>query len=379
MDQIFENMRKVIRHLEILHKTFNDVNEQHPEVPLSLDLELYRNNLENFQHIITDGGFVSELYAQKGRQMILADFFEYVFLGRMYVALRTRADKENFFRVILHFVNMLMCYEAITVNDELRERFLTDLGEGLPDVAGEEHFEELKNFEGKVGLTEAESDADARLNDYFDKLLPKTAGGLWHELLVYIFMIRSDFGYIVPLLNTQRLIGRDDHIVPPDFLIITKDRHIYGVEVGMKKEIQSGSFSIRTSIPTATIDTINSRSSDRCPICHKWILFCPFVINNFSNFEYEIARSEVRCCESCTLFNREQVAAGECSYTKYRRNRTQAEHTHHAYSNNYHYHYQCVLNAVGKDKKQQIIEAQDSTALKTHYPYYAGLEYLTQR
>jgi hypothetical protein len=379
MEKIFENMRKVITHLEILHSTFNDIDRDHPESPLPLDLTLYQKNLENFQQIISEGGFASELYNQKGRQMILADFFEYVFFGRMYVALRTREDKEKFFRAILHFVNMLMCYEAMTVTDELRERFVTALGEGLPEIASEDHFEELKNFTGKVGLTTEESDANATLNRYFDKLLPKTAGGLWHELLVYIFMIRSDFGYVVPLLQTQRIIGNNDHIVPPDFLIITKDRRIYGVEVGTKKEIQSGSFSIRTAIPTATIDTINSRSSDRCPICHKWILFCPFIINNFSNFDYEIHKPEVRCCEGCTIFNTEQVAAGECTYTKYRRNRTQAEHTHHAYSNNYHYHYQCVLNAVDEELKQQIIEAKDSTALKTHYPYYAGLEYLTQR
>ncbi len=73
----------------------------------------------------------------------------------------------------------------------------------MPSVGSEELFEELVNFEGKVGLTDSESDASKQLNKYFDSILPKTAGGLWHELLVYIFMIRSNYGYVIPLLLTK--------------------------------------------------------------------------------------------------------------------------------------------------------------------------------
>ena len=107
--------------------------------------------------------------------------------------------------------------------------------------------------------------------------------------------LRNDIGYIVPLLLNQRLLGKNDNLVPPDFLIISHDKRIYGVEVGRKKEIQSGSFSLKTAIPTASIDTENSRSSDRCPICKRWIPFCDFVINNYSNFDFKIEKIESRC------------------------------------------------------------------------------------
>ena len=91
---------------------------------------------------------------------------------------------------------------------------------------------------------------------------------------MYVFLIRTDIGYVIPLLLSQRLIGRKGSLIPPDFLVITYDKNLYGIEVGIKKEIQSGSFSLQSNIPTATIDTINSRSSDRCPICKRWIPFC---------------------------------------------------------------------------------------------------------
>jgi hypothetical protein len=150
------------------------------------------------------------------------------------------------------------------------------------------------------------------------------------------------------------------------------------LNVSGNKEIQSGSFSIQTGIPTATIDTINSRSSDRCPICQKWILFCPYVIDHFCDLSYEIPKTEVRCLEECSIYTPAQIAAGECPYTKYKRQQVNAAYTRHKYANNYHYHYQCVLKSVSKNKRQQIINAQDTTALKTHYPYYGGLEYLSK-
>ena len=209
-------------------------------------------------------------------------------------------------------------------------------------------------------------------------MLPKTAGGLWHELLVYVFLLRSNIGYIIPLLLSQRLLGFERNIIPPDFLIITYDKNLYGVEVGTKKEIQSGSFSLQTNIPTATIDTINSRT-DRCPICKRWIPFCEFVINNYSNFDMKITESEIRCLEECNVYPKEDIAAGKCPYTKYSRNKAPTlSYARHDYTNGLHYHYRCVLENVEEEVKKEIVSAKDSIALKTHYPYYSGLEELTK-
>jgi len=309
--------------------------------------------------------------------MILADFLEYIFLGRGYYSMQSKENKGIFIRAMLYFVNLLMCYEVLTVSNTLRKRVLEELGAKITKLKDEEYYEELKDFTGTVGLKRGESDAPRHLTRYFDSLLPKTAGGLWHELLAYIFLLRNDFGYIVPLLLTQRLMSLRGSIVPPDFLIITYDKRVYGIEVGTKKEIQSGSFSLQTAIPTATIDTINSRTSDRCPICKRWIPLCPYVIDNYSNLEKRITKPKVKCLDECTFYPEEKVATGECPYTKYSRNRAKTlGYTHHVYADGLHYHYRCILDKLPEDLKNTIVDAKDTVALMTHYPYYGGLEEL---
>jgi hypothetical protein len=273
-----------------------------------------------------------------------------------------------------------MCYEALTVSVNLRSKLLERLKSEISDVGSERHYDELKNYQGNVGLPRKISDAPKHLDNYFDSMLPKTAGGLWHELLVYAFLLRNDFGYIAPLLLSQRLLSGHNHIIPPDFLLITYDKRVYGIEVGRKKEIQSGSFSLQTAIPTASIDTENSRVSDRCPICKKWIPFCEFVIENYANFEEEITKNEVKCLEECNKYRREEIAAGKCPYTKYSRNRASTlDYAQHQYANGLHYHYGCVLGSVSEDVRNKIVKSQDSAALKTHYPYYSGLEKLVRK
>lgn len=375
MDDFFDNMDKAVSHLRVLHDVFktkdNFANEE------IIDYEIYKSNFESLTRVMGELELGNQLYGQKGRQMILADLLEYVLIGRGYYSLKSKEDREKFVRLVLHLVNLLMSYEMLTVSPTLRGKVLERWERYIPEISREEGFSELKNFEGKVGLKAGESEATKSLDRYFDSLLPKTAGGLWHELLVYIFLLRADVGYIIPLLLSQRLIGLQDALIPPDFLVITYDKNIYGIEVGIKKEIQSGSFSIQSNIPTATIDTINSRSSDRCPICKRWIPFCEFVMRNYSDFSKKIENSEVRCLEECNLYSKEQIAQGECPYTKYSRNKARTlEHTQHNYANGLHYHYRCVLSKVPKHLKERIINAQDTSALKTHYPYYSGLETL---
>ena len=374
MEKLYKNLECSIGHLETLHNTF--VAENNFSDSEKLDYWIYRENLEKFSSIVSELEIPGQLYAQKGRQMILADILEYIFLGRGYYSIKTLEHKQKFTKSILYFVNLLMCYESMTKSSNIRKNFLTQLKLKIPQIGDEELFEDLINFHGSVGLKKGDSDADDVMNDYFDTLLPKTAGGLWHELLVYVFLLRNDIGYIVPLLLNQRLLGKNDNLVPPDFLIISHDKRIYGVEVGRKKEIQSGSFSLKTAIPTASIDTENSRSSDRCPICKRWIPFCDFVINNYSNFDFKIEKIESRCLEKCTIFrNKENIKKGVCPYTKYSRKKANTlDYTHHKYADGLHYHYQCVLNNVDANIKEKIIAADDTIALKTHYPYYSGLD-----
>lgn len=375
MDKLFISLDKSIKHLRAIHETFKDANNFN--ISDKNDYDLYKINLEKLNITIDKLKLDSKLYSESGRQMILADLYEYVILGRGYYSLNTKEDRSNFIKFVLFFVNLLMCYESITVSTNTRRKLLKRIAKEVEDIRNEDRFNELIDFQGKIGLPLKETDAPKKLNKYFDSMLPKTAGGLWHELLVYIFLLRNDIGYIIPLLLTQRLIGLNGRIVPPDFLVLTYNKDIYGIEVGIKKEIQSGTFSIQSNIPTATIDTINARTSDRCPICKRWILFCDFLIRNYSDFSFKIESNQINCLNDCTLFSKEEISEGACGYTKYSRKETKTlGYTKHKFADGLHYHYRCVLENLDYGKKVEIIQSQDKHALKTHYPYYQGLEML---
>jgi len=374
---MFDKMNSALMHLRVLHEVFTKGDNFRTKE--KVDYDIYHENNKRLIEMLNKLHFSSQLYNQKGRQMILADLFEYIICGRGYYSVQSKNDKQDFVRLILYFVNLLMCYEVITVSSNLRKKVLEKLGKKVRGISEEELYDELKDFIGSVGLKKGESNAAPQLDKYFDSMLPKTAGGLWHELLVYTFLIRNDVGYIIPLLLAQRLMSLNDNLVPPDFLIISHDKHIYGIEVGTKKEIQSGSFSLQTAIPTATIDTINSRTSDRCPICKKWIPFCEFVVKNYSNFDMKITKPEVRCLEECDIYSKKDIVVGKCCYTKYSRNKAQTlVHAQHDYADGLHYHYICVLKSISANLRERIVNAEDTIALKTHYPYYSGLEELME-
>jgi hypothetical protein len=378
MKRLFKNLDKSVAHIKAL--TYFFVKSGSYDLPKDeKDKKLYRENFNELKGVLSSLGFESELYNQKTRQMILGDLFEYIFLGRGFYSIgkdrKSAAKKESFVRAVLHFVNLLMCFETITVEADRRTRLVNYLAENVDGLENEDNFSGLRDYTGSVGTPSSQA-AGSELNDYFDKLLPKTAGGMWHELLVYIFILRHNLGYVLPLLLHQKIYSKTDHLVPPDFLVITKDKRMFGIEVGRKKEIQSGAFSLKTAIPTASLDTENSRNSDRCPICQKWILFCPVVIEKFSDFSDDINRTELKCLNSCTKFGTEEIVNGVCPYSKYARGRTLQSHTQHPYSDGKHYHYQCVLEKVDPLKSEEIIRAKDRTAIKTHLPHYSGLESL---
>jgi len=376
LEKIFKKMDSALKHLYALHKTFvveKNFNENEKWI-----YEIYKHNHDEFDRAVNDLKLDKELYSKEGRQMILADLYEYIFLGRGYYSLKKRKDRGKFIRLILRFVNLLMCYEILTVSDNLRNLLLEKLREDISELKSEKQFNNLKSFRGKIGLPRGEIKVPYELNKYFDSILPKTTGGLWHELLVYIFLIRNDIGYIMPLLLLQRIFGITDHIIPPDFLVFTYDKNIYGVEVGVQKELQSSSFIIKSKIPTIALNTIDSRISDRCPICRNWIPICNYVINQFSNLDKEIDNVEVKCLEECDVYcNKDDVAKGSCPYTKYSRHETKTyEYTQHKYADGKHYHYKCVLKDLPEEISNKIIKAKDNTALKTHFPYYSGIETL---
>jgi len=400
---IYENIKRSIEHLDKIHNIFYD-ETNHP-----IYVEMYQkfDSLTKAHEEL----FLKQIYGSSGRQMILADIIEYIFNGRGYYFVTANKNDYSmrigeYIKMIMYFTNLLMYYESMTVNVIDRIDFLKSVKLTLPSEEDFNLFNGLLEYGGVIGLPEkniplnlfkedlidkydlgSPEAAKKKLNKYFDSLLPKTAGGLWHELLVYAFLLRYKLGYVIPLLLNQRLLhGEKKHLVPPDFLILTDDKRIYGIEVGMKKEIQSGSFSLDTGIPTATVDTINSRSSDRCPICKEWILFCHRAIDEFSDQSSKIKSSEIKCLDgNCKYYSKNDIINGCCPFTKYSSNCAKTlDFTHHKFANGLHYHYRCILTNIENTNKVKIIESlntqisKDKTvsALKTHLPYYQGLESL---
>jgi hypothetical protein len=383
MDELYKNFKYSIDHLATLHKTF--VAEGNFSDNEKLDYSIYRDNLAEFSHLALELGIDKQLYDRDGRQMILSDIIEYIFLGRGYYAIESKEEKQKFVQAIIRFVNLLMCYETMTISKNLRDKYLEKLVEKIPQIKDEEFFNELLNCNGNIGLPlpQSASKEEKKINKYFDSLLPKTAGGLWHELIVYSFLLRNKIGHVIPLLLIQRIHSGESTLIPPDFLVISHDKRMYGIEVGTKQDIHKihiGTFSLQTAIPTATIDTINSRTSDRCPICKRWILFCDFAIKNYSNFDLKINKEnfEIKCLSVNCGVSKDDKLNGNCPYTKYSRSKIQSEFGNHDFATGLHYHYQCVLNNVSPQIRKKIIEAEDNTAIKTHFPYYSGIESLLE-
>jgi len=95
------------------------------------------------------------------------------------------------------------------------------------------------------------------------------------------------------------------------------------------------------------------------------------------NIEVEIKNIKVNCIQECTKYSKQQIVSGECKYSKYSRMKASTlTHTHHDFADGKHYHYQCVLEGVNENMRNDIIAGEDTTAIKTHYPYYSGLEEL---
>lgn len=341
MKKIYQKLLISVKHLDVLHDIFLQKSNYTKED----DYALYIQNLKEFLRVSGKINFPDELYSRENRQMKLADIIEYIFFSRGIFSLirgknkLIKEDVPKFIELILRFVNLLMLYEIMTTDTKIRKAFLRRLKKEIPDIKNEDGFNKLLKWNDWVGLTKEENPKGAP-SDYFDSILPKTAGGLWHEMLVYAFILRFDIGYIFPLLLHQKVISLDKKLSPPDLVILHKEtKRYYGIEIGYLKERQTGGFMAPSGIPVIPIDTLNSRASDRCPACKKWIGLCPKVIQDFSDPNYKIKNIEVRCLYDCNRYTLKEKIEGKCPYLKYKG-------TLPYHSKERHYHYKCVTNEV---------------------------------
>ncbi len=401
MDIFLNSLKKAIIHLETVDKVFSEGEYPEKEIYLKIKDDLNALNTKlpfnKFSEELYVGGKKRNSSNNQGyaRQMILSDVIEYIINGRGYFyAIRNKEAMKIYFRIILDIINQLMIFDSIVVETEIREKLLEDLKNNI----GDDFFKEddrknehkalllhnapiglpLRNLEvntevlKELGLTEADKEkAIKKLEEYYDSILPKTAGGLWGELIVYLYILRNNLGFVFPLLLNQRLLTGETkvYLKPPDLLLLPYGQQtFYGIEVGGGKEVQSGNFSIITGLPTAT--KANMDNPKRCCICGKWMLFCPRVVEDYSDIDKKIENIQkpIKCLNDCGLFyTKEQILEGNCPYAMHKGGNPE-NYVMKMKGDTYHFHLKCLR---ADPRGSQDISENNIVA---YYPYVKGLE-----
>jgi len=412
VDILLDALKKSVEHLEIIDDVFSKEDHPDKDVYLKLKKEIQDLNIKDPDSVFTDLLYVGGKKGGRkgyGRHMILNDILEYLFLGRGYYFMDGSEERKKIFlRILLNTINIMMILDSITVNSDLRKKVLTEL-EGLGKIFFKDNdmkilHEALKKYDGPIGFDTREDELPdeintalsgvsgsrtnrSKLNEYYDSLLPKTGGGLWNELIVFFYLLRRTSAYILPLLLTQRIFSKDDMLKPPDYLVFDKQKRLFGIEVGGGKETQSGNFASKTGATMVT--TQNTNVPPRCPICGKWLLFCPKVIDDCCDTENNPLlriKKEVRCAEECPLFSKDEVISGKCAYTQYHGKVSEDTSNNSQqkikFDSEYHYHYSCIREKSDQIALTKIQEQKDRdsrwgiTVLKTDYPYVSGIDVL---
>lgn len=363
MQSLFDKLTLLSKHLILLDKTFKKPHNYSNRI----DYAIYKENLKRFEELAKDEklkfdilksnesdkgtrasfSFIDEIYSASDRQMKLADIIEFLLFSRgVYYLFQSNQFKKDrvsmFLELNLRFVNILMIYETLTVDKKLRNAFLSNI---KPVIKNEAGYSDLVKWERSVGLSKKDKRYTKHApNLYFDTLLPKTAGGLWHEILVYCFILKYNIGYIFPLLLTQKPISLQHKLSPPDLIILhNKTYRYYGIEIGNLKERQSGGFMAPSGVPVIPIDTLNARISDRCPTCGKWIGICKKVISDFSKTDtFDIKPiDEIRCLTECSFFTLREKLDGKCNYMKFK---YKNKGWNFVFADGKHHHYHCCLS-----------------------------------
>jgi len=288
---LLSKLRTSVTHLNVVHQflyanygSYKDMTD-----------EIAGLGLEDFARELYAGGKVRN---QFGRQMILGDIFQYLFIGRgYYAAVKNCRNMQKFIELLLRVANLLLLQENLSVRADLRKALIDEL---TAKIAVGEFIEPshrdtiaprlraLRKYRGAIIKNENEGIA---YEDVFDSLLPKRLG-LADELIVFAVLLFKRYGYVVPLLMSQRLIRGGcqrersslDYVAPPDFLVLRGKGESIGIEVGSQKDVQNTEFSLRTSIPVIAVRPGNHDHPHpfRCAFCREWILYAPQVIRDVS-------------------------------------------------------------------------------------------------
>lgn len=281
MENLLERLSLSVKHLKCLDEVFRANSTRYAQMEQNMIREL-GHDYNKISHELYAGGKQQRGLNTLNRQMILGDVIEYIFTGRAYYyAARSEDNFKKFSTLVLYCVNQLLFMDTITVNPAIRRAYINKLEQEIDPAI-------LYEKAGDRALANALKRSNILIwqpgwkqyDTLVDSLLPKTLG-CPKELVVFLELVRMQKGLVIPLLLIQRLFGGTENIAPPDFLLLKRNREVFGIEVGYKKELQSRKFSAQTSIPTFAVDMAN-HMHNRCPKCGENILYCDSVIKHYS-------------------------------------------------------------------------------------------------
>lgn len=244
------------------------------------------------------------------RQMILSDIFQYILTSRgYYQATEGEEQKKKFVKIVMYLVNQWLimdCFgpkQALNLRrnlmNTLSQQIGTDFFEGQ-DSYHIEGFQETLNYsEDLIPKPPNPHPPSSQILTTYDSLFPKIRGGPI-EILVYLYLIQRNLGFVVSLLTQQRLVSGKRIITPPDILLLRRKGEVMGLEIGRGKERQSADFSLLTGIPTFSVDLVE-RQPFRCDGCGRWIIYCERVIELYA--EQGIPQNHILYCVECPYFN----------------------------------------------------------------------------
>lgn len=369
MKKLLYSLNRATKHLSVLDTFFRQNYPAYADVSKKLGkLPLY----DELRKEIYAGGKKGGKYSY-GRHMILGDLLQYILTGRgYYFSVRGDEQRQAFVSTILYVCNLILLMEDTSVDTKLRNEMLDALERRIgPDFFEDDYqkrrYKDLRNYRGKI--IPGKYGEGQSYENCFDSMLPKRVGAV-PELLVYAYFLRKSLGYLISLLHSQRILGNETFVVPPDYLLLRSKGEIFGIEVGAGKEEQMSSFSLVTSIPVFAvgIGDRNQPQPYRCGRCYKWILYCDEVIRLCSISE-EPAEDYIDCSK-CSLYEDIDYAKSSCGYMVYH---GEAYHKTGRYAGKMkelRYHYNCVKNET---QVKGILKETDTPMLTAPIPTVYGL------
>lgn len=342
MKLLLERLGISITHLKCLDEVFIQYNDEYRRVEDIFNSPPFCDIVSDISKELYAGGKQPRGSQILNRQMILGDIVEYIFTGRAYFfAAKSEENFKNFLKLILYCVNQLLIFDTITVNPDIRRRYIEKLENEIdPQILYEKSGDQQLAYELKNSATVIYDSDWQRYDLLVDSLLPKTLG-CPKELIVFAELIRSGKGIIIPLLLLQKIFVYQKPMAPPDFLVLKSNKEIFGIEVGYRKEEQSREFNLKTSIPTFAVDLKNNLHN-RCPKCGEIILYCDSIIESYSNGDLplELNGNGRYYCFNCNSFD-----DGRCKFSNYYGKVSGTDFIGNPLQNkSMHYHACCVRN-----------------------------------